>query len=247
MTFQQINIPPQPSASASPAPTEAAKPATPEATKSAEAAPAAEAPKAETTRPTWLPEKFKSAEDMAKAYFELEKKQSGKLDTIEPAPKVNFDSYAQEFSEKGELSEDSFAALEKSGVSRQMVQQYIDGAKAIAEQQVNQIVSEVGGKETYSKMLQWAASSLPPEEIKAFNTAVSSGDTYQRMLAVKGLYAQFSGNNPNLLSGRASGASSAQPFENWAQVKVAMSDRRYETDPAYRDSVAARLRNSPKL
>ena len=28
------------------------------------------------TRPDWLPEKFKSAEDLAKAYSELEKKQS---------------------------------------------------------------------------------------------------------------------------------------------------------------------------
>ena len=30
----------------------------------------------EDTRPEWLPEKFKNAEDLAKAYSELEKKQS---------------------------------------------------------------------------------------------------------------------------------------------------------------------------
>ena len=49
---------------------------------------------AETDRPTWLPEKFKTAEDLAKSYTELEKT------LAEKSPKVptEYDfSYAKEF------------------------------------------------------------------------------------------------------------------------------------------------------
>ena len=38
------------------------------------------------TRPEWLPEKFKNAEELAKAYGELEKKQSTPEPVAEPQP-----------------------------------------------------------------------------------------------------------------------------------------------------------------
>lgn len=45
-------------------------------------------PPVEEDRPDWLPEKFKSVEDMAKAYSELEKKLGGKTQTVDEAPKA---------------------------------------------------------------------------------------------------------------------------------------------------------------
>ncbi len=43
-------------------------------TEAVEQQPETELPQEQEDRPQWLPEKFKSAEDMAKAYSELEKK-----------------------------------------------------------------------------------------------------------------------------------------------------------------------------
>ena len=81
MTFQQVNIVPE-----IPGPLSSAQQAAPVSVPQTEAGAApipapsnepAAAPSGD--RPSWLPEKFKSAEDMAKAYSELEKKQGGQL------------------------------------------------------------------------------------------------------------------------------------------------------------------------
>ena len=62
-------------------------------------------------RPDWLPEKFKSAEDLAKAYSELEKKQSSPEE--QPAEDRTYenettpepmDKFYTEYQDKGELS-----------------------------------------------------------------------------------------------------------------------------------------------
>ena len=69
-------------------------------------------------RPSWLPEKFNTAEDLAKAYGELEKAYSSKdapqpmtQQQAEQATGISLDNYYNEFAEKGELSEDSYNQL----------------------------------------------------------------------------------------------------------------------------------------
>ena len=57
-------------------------------------------------RPEWLPEKFTSAEELAKSYTELEKSYSEKSQ----ATANDLNPFFDEFSEKGELSEKNFSA-----------------------------------------------------------------------------------------------------------------------------------------
>ena len=127
-----------------------------------------------------LPEKFKSIEEMAKSYSELEKKlgeqsqtkpevdpvstttlkgeeskveetkQENTLEIAENAVEnagLNFDNLAQEYAEKGQLGEESYKALEESGIPKAYVDQFIAGQKAIGEQQTNNVKSMVGGDE----------------------------------------------------------------------------------------------------
>ena len=69
----------------------------------------------QSERPEWLPEKFNSPEDMAKAYGELEAKQSGKQteesDTkqdlsIPELSEKDMNYYSQRFAENGQLDEE---------------------------------------------------------------------------------------------------------------------------------------------
>ena len=245
--FQQVNVipnipgpsaPEQQAAPVSVPQTEAGAAPTPAPSNEPAAAPSGE-------RPSWLPEKFKSAEDLAKAYSELEKKQGT---TPEASKTIDFEPYTKEFAEKGDLSPESLAALEATGVPTAMIRQYIDGAKALADQQISTLTQDIGGREAYNGMVEWAAKSLAPEQVAAYNKAVSSNDPAQQSLAIKGLYAQYrESNGPSLLSGKANGNSSMAPFESWAQVKVAMADKRYASDPAYRNEVTKRLANSKNL
>ena len=109
-----------------------------------------------TERPEWLPEKFESAEDLAKAYSELESK-LGKGEDSEESPEtpkeaLNVEKYADEYADKGELSEDAFKALEEYGIPKDLVEKFIEGQSALQQNQISQIYNSVGGEEKFEQI-----------------------------------------------------------------------------------------------
>jgi len=159
---------------------------------------------------------------------------------------LDFDSYSNEFAEKGELSEGTYEALEKAGIPKDMVDQFIAGQKAVGTQVYNSMMEAAGGEDAYQGMLSWAADNYADGEIDAFNAAVDSGDLNASRLAISGLKARFDsseGSEPSLTGGNNTPTSGAA-YESWAQVTAAMSDPRYTNDPAYRSAVAQKLGRS---
>ena len=224
------------------------------------------------SKPEGLPEKFKSVEDLAKSYAELEKKLGGQsqeeVDPIkeaslkkEPAKTENnleiaekavtdagldMSSLQKEYAEKGELDAKSYEALEKSGITKDIVNSYIAGQAAIADKQAAEIKATVGGDASYQEMVDWAASNMNDGEKQAYNKAVNSGDMDTVKLAVnalKGQYERANGTEPKLVEGKTSGTSE-QGYASWAQVTEAMSNPKYAKDPAYQAEVKAKLANS---
>jgi hypothetical protein len=223
---------------------------------------------AESNRPGWLPEKFKSAEDLAKAYGELEKKlsqpkqeepkkeeapkpdtdgeegESPKLDESVKDGKVDLTPFHNEWAEKGEISEESFGKLEQMGFPKELVQQYIKGFQATQAQEAQALFSEVGGEQNYKAMTEWASKNLSPDEIKAYDEMVSRGDVTTAKIAIKGLHAQYkaaNGSAPKLIGGKAAPDTALSPFRSTSEVVTAMADPRYKTDPAFRKDVEKRL------
>ena len=156
-------------------------------------------------RPEWLDEKFNSPEDLAKAYTELQKKLSepkeeAKEEEVanEETPSDNIDSSGAvgkatlEFEEKGELSEETFAELEKAGLPKEYVESYIAGQQALVERNALDLYNSIGGEEEYDGMIQWAGESLSEGEVETFNELVVNGTPEQQRLAIKGLHAPVS-------------------------------------------------------
>lgn len=209
----------------------------------------------ESERPEWLPDKFDTAEDMAKAYAEAEKKLSAPKDTEESkeeksketsAPSNDVISSAtEEFSNNGELSDKTYESLEKAGLSRDMVNAYIAGQQSLVDAQTTSIHNSVGGEAEYDAMAKWAGENLADDELDAFNTIVESGTTSQATVAVKGLYAQYKalgGGEPSLEKGGTSAADAgAKPYGSAAEVTRAMRDPKYAEDAGYRKMVEQRL------
>ena len=225
------------------------------------------------SRPEWLPEKFKNAEDMAKAYGELEnklgqsennnnkdsepKKEETKKDdadlSIDKAEKavenagLDMTSLQQEYNEGGQLADKSYDALEKAGIPRDYVDAFIKGQEAIAQQTSNTLKQEVGGADAYNNMMSWASDNLSEAEINAYNSTVNGKDIEATKLAIAGLNARFKnaeGVEPNLQTGNRPSTSNAPGYRSWAEVTAAMSDARYTSDNAYRADVQAKLKNS---
>jgi len=223
-----------------------------------------ELPQEQEDRPQWLPEKFKSAEDMAQAYSELEKKlgqpkeeateepeqsETEAEDKEEQAEENVSEAYqtiaeaSKEFFENdGQLSEETYNALEKAGLPRDLVDSYAAGQQALLQSEEAQIQSVANGQ--YDAMAEWANENLPQEEIDAFDEAVTGGTVQQAKLAVQGLYARYqnaTGSNPKLTQGSVSGVST-MPFKSMQELARAQSDPRYRSgDKAYHEEIDRRL------
>lgn len=218
-----------------------------------------------TERPAWLPDKFKSAEDLAAAYNNLETRlgapeeeseEGEDLPPTEASEESTEDSQADaissastEFADNGSLSDDTYTKLAESGLGRELVDSYIAGQEALQQSGESSLLESVGGREAYDKISDWAADSLSEKQLGAYNQALETGSEEQASLALdwlKGKYENANGVTSTLTQGKTAG-SGVSSFESRAQVMAAMSERdatgrkRYEVDPAYRSEVERRL------
>lgn len=219
-----------------------------------------------TQRPEWLPEKFESAEDMAKSYAELEKRMGKGSEEVEEVQQEeqqqeetndnndnkeedsNYNEAVVEasqefFANDGQLSEETYKKLEEVGLPRDLVDSYAAGQQALMQGEEAEIKGVAG--DSYDAMAEWANEHLPQEEIDAFDEAVTGGTVSQAKLAVQGLYARYQNatgaTQPKLVQGAVSGTST-MPFKSMQELARAQSDPRYRSgDKAYHQEIDRRL------
>lgn len=198
--------------------------------------------------------KYKSAEELEKAYVELQKKlgasepEQAEKAAVEAVGEADFLKMQEEYAEKGSLSEETFKSLEGRGIPRKMVEAYIEGQQALADRQTQAVYAEIGGEQEYQTLIEWASKHLDNDEITVFNGEVQSGDLRRAKVAVKGLAARRMVEDKTVrrVEGKSS-ASTGDVFSSMAEVVRAMRDGRYSSDPAYRRDVEAKLARSGPL
>lgn len=205
--------------------------------------------------------KFNSQEDLIKAYQELEakntkqaqetKKEEGleiqqdtKAKEVVESAGLDMANLQKEYDDNGELSNDSLNKLAQVGISKDIVDSYIQGQNAVAQQLETEIKGIVGGQENYTNMMSWAKENMTSDQINAYNRIVNGKDVDAIKVAVAGLNAQMKTDQgePELISGRQS--NTVATYESWAQVTAAMKDPRYTKDPAYQAEVQQKISNS---
>lgn len=228
-----------------------------EATAAAAAAKAASQSGAQ--RPEYVPEKFwkdgkADLEGLAKSYAELETKLSQGTKPAEEKPKgpvaidkagVDLAKLAAEFrSNDGQLTEATLKDLEQRGVPKAAVETYIAGVKAQVAAREAELVKLAGGQEAVNQIYSWAQANLTPDEIAAYDATMQQGDMVACKAAIEGLKARYTlanGFDPALISGPGSGSQGSTGFASAAEVTKAISDPRYQHDPAYRKQVEQRI------
>ena len=216
-------------------------------------------------RPEWLPEKFKSAEELAKAYSSLESKLGSKTSEEEtPAdpqqtPSVeeaqamlsdkglDYSKYEREFVDQGGLSEDSMKELTDQGLSRELVDGFVKGQQSLVEQSRRDAFDVAGGEEEFGQMMDWATKNLSETEVEQYNSMLGVNAENNRFAtrSLAALWRQETGFAPSLIQGRGNPAPSG--YQSWAQVSEAMRDPRYQKDSAYRRTVEQRVSQSSSL
>ena len=214
--------------------------------------------------------KYKNAEDLEKAYIELQKKlgdgepkaeaeettEETTEETVDENPALSLINEASEefYKNDNQLSPETiekFAQLD----SKQLINAYLEAYKNnpqqqqqevdLAQNEIDRIHKAVGGESEYRKLTEWGAKNLTESEIKSFDNVVSTGDPNVIELAVAGLKAKYDNSNGyegRMLTGKST--STSDVFRSQAQLVQAMADPRYDNDPAYRADVVEKLNRS---
>ena len=217
--------------------------------------------------------KYKNAQELEKAYIELqgklgESKEDTETTTAKEEPEEKptlsegatlITSASEEyFANDNKLSDETLAKFSAMS-SQDLIKAYMEVQSSpefqqqqqaapaeISEAQVNQIKNAAGGEAAYSNIINWSKANLPKEQLSAFDNVVDTGNVQAINLAVAGLKAQY--DNANGVEGRmVTGkppTNSGDVFRSQAELVAAMSDARYDRDPAYRQDIIEKLDRS---
>jgi hypothetical protein len=206
--------------------------------------------------------KYKSAEELERGYLELQKRLSGKEEPEveaqeepqEEAPtedEVDLYDTIMESYRTGEWDpgvvnqvegmnpvDVANMFLEKGGAQQQVPQ--------ATEADIEQIQQAVGGSDEYQNMIQWAGQNLSEQEVAMYDAVMDRGDPLAMFFAAQALNARYQdsvGYDGEMLTGNAP-RNTGDAFRSQAELVAAMSDPRYDKDPAYRADVADKLERS---
>lgn len=221
--------------------------------------------------------KFKSQDDLVRAYEELQKKLGNtepeegeepseeqpetteeESEEVEESAAVEAINRASEvFEQSGELNAESIEELSKLD-SKELIEAYVSQysknleaakTKAVDAQAEAAILDSVGGQESYQQMVQWAAANLDPAEVESYNQVTNSGNVAAIKFAVEALSNRYKAAEgyEAPLVTGKRGTAKQEGYRSHAELSRAIADPRYSNDPAYRSDVEAKLARSTNL
>ena len=210
--------------------------------------------------------KYQSAEELERGYLELQKRLSSQSNDDTPTEQATEEPEEQE--QTDEVDADLFDTImesyrtgewDESIVDTVSKMDPIDVANMFLEKQgqsqqsevatqedIDQIQESVGGVESYRNMIQWAGQNLSENEIAMYDAAMDKGDPLTMFFAAQALNARYqdaTGYDGEMLTGSAP-RNTRDAFRSQAELVAAMSDPRYDKDPAYRQDIAEKLERS---
>ena len=217
---------------------------------------------------TLLAGKYKDAEELEKAYIELQgklgqpkeeepKEEPKAEETKEEEPKEDEPDYEfldklWEESKNEKYSDELLDKLNDMNPAdvAQLYLNYRSGVdtepQELTQEQATDLQKSVGGEKQYNTMLQWASNNFDEAEISRYDKVMESGDPDAAYFAVQALAARYNdgvGVEGKMLTGKPA-ADKGDNFRSQAEVVRAMSDPRYESDPAYRQDIYDKLERS---
>jgi len=200
--------------------------------------------------------KYKNAEELEAAYLELQKKlgEQPEEQTEESEPEDTGSILDRLWEEsQTELTPETVKAISEADPSK-LAEMYLEyrsqqessqQPSTMTDQDVNGLKGLVGGEKNYNEMLGWASQNLSDQDIEMYDAVMELGNPAAARFAIEALayrYQESNGVEPDLVQGKSPGVGGA--FRSQAEVVQAMSDPRYDNDPAYRRDVMKKLERS---
>ena len=166
----------------------------------------------------------------------------------------NIDPFAMNkyFAENnGTLSDEMYNELNTAGLSKEIVDQYLEGARTktgigaqgpvLTAAEISEVKSIAGGEEGYQSLMDWAGQNLTKEDAKNYDDVLATANKTAIQFAVKALMGQYEdsqGRDSKIVTGK---ESSTENYRSMAEVVRDMNKPEYQTDEAFRDDVLRKL------
>ena len=215
--------------------------------------------------------KYKNAQELEKAYKELESKigtqnapdqvSTDSLKAEEPEVKEEktavetafLESLWDESQQEGDFKQETLDKLKGLDPTK-LAQEYLNyragnqppEPRSLSKEDVKELHTVTGGQKGYNDMIKWAVSNIDKSERDMFDAVIDSGDKQAAYFAVQAMnyrYNDSQGVDAPLLTGKAASPKTSG-FKSQAALVAAMSDPRYDNDPAYRQEVMEKLARS---
>tara|TARA_R100001463_G_scaffold73185_1_gene127057 strand:- start:191 stop:841 length:651 start_codon:yes stop_codon:yes gene_type:complete len=173
--------------------------------------------------------KYNSPEQLEKAYLELQSKLG-----------------AQESEQVEEPTDQPEPEPQRTKPEETEPKKTENDKPQLTEEDVEYLQDLAGGKDGYDSMLKWAASALNQKEIDMYDSVMEDGNPNSIYFAVHAMLSRYNdatGTEGKLLTGKGSSNNQSE-FRSQAELVKAMSDPRYDSDPAYRDDIMQQLERS---
>lgn len=203
--------------------------------------------------------KYKSTEELEKAYLELQSKlgqESPKEETREVKEEVTeaptqdlFLKGYEEWKQEGNISEATKKSFIEKGIPEQYIDQYIEGANAQIELMTMKIHNALGGQDHVNELISWATDNLSDAEIATYNDLIETGDLDKITTAYQSIEARMSQKTATkkFIQPDSGTSNDRVGFASKAEMIEAMNNPKYKKDSAYRAEVERKLANSRNI
>jgi hypothetical protein len=218
--------------------------------------------------------KYKDAQELEKAYVELQKKLGSNDEPEEDVEQTSATENETEetslsdgaslitsandeyYANDGKLSEETLNKFSDMS-SKELVEAYLEVQNSdafknkgevadLTEAEINNVKNFAGGEAQYDNLISWADSNLDANAKEAFDSIVNTGSVDAIKIAVSGLKSQYEAANgfEGKMYTGKAPKSNTDVFRSQAELVAAMNDKRYDRDPAYRQDIIEKLDRS---
>lgn len=190
-------------------------------------------------RPTWLPDKFKTAADLAKSHTELEKRLGAVPDDYDFSKSRYLDPDYEPFNELKKVAKDKRVPQDVFDKFIESVDKYMDEFSTDPKEEIKKIGDNA--QERISTVDNWAKANLSKDSYEALSSSLRNAESFKALEELRGKVmssvTQVPGNG---------GSITAPPSVEDMKLELASNFDKYKNDDNYRKDYQKRLEMAVK-
>lgn len=191
-------------------------------------------------RPIWLPDKFKSAAELAKSYGELEKKVGTVPDDYDFTKSRYLDPDYVPFQELKQLAKDKRVPQDVMDKMLDSFDKYMDEFKTDENEEIQKLGENA--KDRLITLDNWAKANLSKDSYEALTSNLRNAESIKALEELRG---KMMSGTPQVPNGN-DGATHTSATLDDLKLELSNNLAKYKTDPHYRKDLSSRLEIAAK-